>query len=90
MVNLPASNKRAVLESPKDVVEMPLSMMGVGAVLRIKMVGGSESVRRHLGDMGFVEGAELMIVAEMAGSLIVGIHETRVALNRELAQKILV
>ena len=90
MVNLPASNKRAVLESPKDVVEMPLSMMGVGAVLRIKVVGGSESVRRHLGDMGFVEGAEVMIVAEMAGSLIVGIHETRVALNRELAQKILV
>lgn len=90
MVNLPASNKRAILESPKDVVEMPLSMMGVGAVLRIKMVGGSESVRRHLGDMGFVEGAEVMIVAEMAGSLIVGIHEARVALNRELAQKILV
>ena len=90
MVNLPASNKRAILESPKDVVEMPLSMMGVGAVLRIKMLGGSESVRRHLGDMGFVEGAEVMIVAEMAGSLIVGIHETRVALNRELAQKILV
>lgn len=90
MVNLSASNKRAILESPKNVVEMPLSMMGVGAVLRIKMVGGSESVRRHLGDMGFVEGAEVMIVAEMAGSLIVGIHETRVALNRELAQKILV
>lgn len=90
MVNLPASNKRAVLESPKDVVEMPLSMMGVGAVLRIKVVGGSESVRRHLGDMGFIEGAEVTIVAEMAGSLIVGIHETRVALTRELAQKILV
>lgn len=69
---------------------MPLSMMGVGAVLRIKVVGGSESVRRHLGDMGFVEGAEVRIVAEMGGSLIVGIHETRVALNRELAQKILV
>lgn len=90
MANLPASNKRAILESPRDVVEMPLSMMGVGAVLRIKMVGGSESVRRHLGDMGFVEGAEVMIVAEMAGSLIVGIHEARVALNCELAQKILV
>lgn len=47
-------------------------------------------MRRHLGDMGFVEGAEVRIVAEMAGSLIVGIHETRVALNRELARKILV
>ena len=69
---------------------MPLSMMEVGAKFRIKAVGGNDSVRRHLGDMGFVEGVEVMIVAEMAGSLIIGIHETRVALNRELAQKILV
>ena len=69
---------------------MPLSMMGVGAVLRIKMDGGSESVRRHLGDMGFVHGAEVGVAAEVGGSLLVGLHETRVALNRELAQKILV
>ena len=47
-------------------------------------------MRRHLGDMGFVEGAEVTVIAEMAGSLIIGVHETRVALNRELAQKILV
>ena len=67
MVNLPASNKRAILESPKDVVEMPLSMMGVGAVLRIKGVGGSESVRRHLGDMGFGEGAEVRSVGGGGG-----------------------
>lgn len=65
-------------------------MMEVGAKFRVKAVGGSDSVRRHLGDMGFVEGAEVTVVAEMAGSLIIGIHETRVALNRELAQKILV
>ena len=69
---------------------MPLSMMGVGAKLRIKAVGGNASVRRHLGDMGVVEGAEVAVIAEMAGSLIIGVHETRVALNREIAQKILV
>ena len=69
---------------------MPLSMMGVGAVLRIKVVGGSESVRRHRGDVGVGEGGGVLIGGERAGSLIVGIHETRVALNRELAQKILV
>ena len=56
---------------------MPLSMMGVGAKLRIKAVGGNASVRRHLGDMGFVEGAEVTVIAEMAGSLIIGVHETR-------------
>ena len=36
------------------------------------------------------EGAEVTVIAEMAGSLIIGVHETRVALNREIAQKILV
>ena len=69
---------------------MPLSMMGVGAKLRIKAVGGNASVRRHLGDMGFVEGAEVTVIAAVAGSLIIGVHETRVGLNREIAQKILV
>ncbi len=69
---------------------MPLSMMEVGAKLRIKAVGGTPTVRHHLGDMGFVEGAEVTVVAEMAGSLIIGVHETRVALNRDLARKILV
>lgn len=69
---------------------MPLSMMEVGAKFRIKAVGGKDSVRRHLGDMGFVEGAEVTVVAVAGGNLILGIHETRVALNRELAQKILV
>ena len=43
---------------------MPLSMMGVGAKLRIKAVGGNASVRRHLGDMGFVEGAEVTVPIE--------------------------
>ncbi|MGN0852604.1 MAG: ferrous iron transport protein A [Kiritimatiellia bacterium] len=65
-------------------------MMDVGAKFRIKAVRGSDSARRHLGDMGFVEGAEVAIVADMAGSLIVALHGVRVALGRELAQKILV
>lgn len=65
-------------------------MMEIGSKHRIKSVGGNDSIRRHLGDMGFVEGAEVTIVAEVAGSLIIGIHETRVALNRDLARRILV
>ncbi len=69
---------------------MPLSMMEIGSSHLIKTVGGKESVRRHLGDMGFVEGAEVTVVAEAAGSLIIGIHNTRVAVNRDLARRILV
>lgn len=46
---------------------MPLSLMDVGSKFRIRTVGGSASVRRHLGDMGFVEGAEVVVVAEAGG-----------------------
>lgn len=69
---------------------MPLSMMEIGSIHHIKTVGGKEVVRRHLGDLGFVEGAEVTVVAESAGSLIIGIHNTRVALNQDLARRILV
>ncbi|MGN0847590.1 MAG: ferrous iron transport protein A [Kiritimatiellia bacterium] len=69
---------------------MPLSLMDVGSKFRIRTVGGSASVRRHLGDMGFVEGTEVVVVAEAGGSLIVGVHTSRVALSRDLAGKIFV
>ena len=69
---------------------MPLSLMGVGERFRIRTVGGSADVRCHLGDMGFVAGAEIVVVAEVAGSLIVGVQASRVALSRDLAGKILV
>lgn len=69
---------------------MPLSMMEKGRVYRIKALQCDDAVRRHLGDMGFVEGAEVRIISDLAGSLVVGIHETRVALNRDLARRILV
>ena len=69
---------------------MPLSMMKPGAVCRIKGLLGNDEVRRHLADLGFVEGAEVTIVSDLAGSLILGIRETRVALNRDLVRRILV
>ena len=69
---------------------MPLSMMKTGTVCRIKGLLGNDEVRRHLADLGFVEGAEVTIVSDLAGSLILGIRESRVALNRDLARRILV
>ncbi len=69
---------------------MPISFMSVGSRHRIKAVNGSDSVKKHLGDLGFVEGAEVTVVNETAGSLILGIHDSRVAVNRDLAIRILV
>ena len=69
MVNLPASNKRAILESPKDVVEMPLSMMGVGAVLRIKV--GSQKWGWFSVAFQLLVGYVLALNAFQIGSLVV-------------------
>ncbi|MBR1870462.1 MAG: ferrous iron transport protein A [Kiritimatiellae bacterium] len=69
---------------------MPLSMMEVGSKHRICAISGNDSVRKHLGDLGFTEGAEVTIIAAVDGNLVLGIHQSRVAINRDLAMRILV
>ena len=69
---------------------MPLSMMGVGTRHRIKRISGDDAVRKHLGAMGFTEGASVEIVADMGGNLILGVMASRVAVDKALATRILV
>ncbi len=56
----------------------------------IRRVGGNPEVRQHLSDLGFVAGAEVEVVSALAGNLIVNIKESRVAISREMAGKIMV
>ena len=69
---------------------MPLSMMGVGTRRKIKGITGNDVVRRRLGALGFTEGVTVEVVAEAAGCLILGVMGSRVAVDRALAQRILV
>lgn len=69
---------------------MPLSLTGVGTRHRIKSVTGDDAVRKHLGSLGFTEGAEVEVVAEMSGNLIIGVMNSRVAVDKDLARRILV
>lgn len=69
---------------------MPLSMMGVGTRRRIKGVRGNDAVRKHLGSLGFTEGAVVEVVAENGGNLILGVMESRVAIDKSLAMRIFV
>lgn len=65
-------------------------MIGVGQERPILRIGGSERVRVHLENLGFVSGVRVCVVSEIAGNLIVRVKEARVALSRELAMKIIV
>lgn len=69
---------------------MPLTMMRTGEAGTIKRVGGKEEVRRFLESLGFVEGSDVKVVSETGGNVIVNIRESRVAISKEMANKIMV
>lgn len=69
---------------------MPLTMAGIGESKLIKKVGGKEEVRRFLESLGFVMGGKVTVISKLDGNVIVNIKESRVALNKEMASKILI
>ena len=54
------------------------------------MVGGNPEVRSHLEDLGFVAGASVSVVSAISGNLIVRVKESRVAISKEMAGKIMI
>ena len=69
---------------------MPLTMAKTGEVNVIKRVGGREETRRFLENLGFVAGGNVKVVSEIGGSMIVNVKESRVAINKDMANKIMV
>ena len=69
---------------------MPFTMAREGEVTSIKRVGGKEEVRRHLENMGFVPGTDVTVVTVNNGNVIVNVKEARVAISREMANKIMI
>lgn len=69
---------------------MPLTMAKTGREIQIKRIGGKDETKRFLESLGFVIGGLIMIVSEMNGNLIVKIKDSRVAISKEMANKIMV
>ncbi len=69
---------------------MPLSLAAVGEDNIIRRVGGSQEMKKHLEDMGFVVGGTVSVISEISGNLIVNVKDTRVAISREMAGRIMV
>ena len=69
---------------------MPLTMAGAGQQMQIKKIGGKDETRRFLENLGFVIGGWITIVSEMNGNLIVKVKDSRVAISKEMANKIMV
>ena len=69
---------------------MPLALAVPGEENIIKRIGGNAEVRAHLQNLGFVSGAVVKVVSSMGGNLIVNIKNARIAVSKEMAQKILI
>lgn len=69
---------------------MPLTLLKPGEHSTIKRIGGKEDVRRFLESLGFVTGGIITVVNQLNGNVIVNIKESRVAISREMAGKIMV
>lgn len=69
---------------------MPLILADIGTENIIKKIGGSQEVKKHLEDLGFVPGGTVTVVSHIGGNLIVNIKGSRIAVNREMASKIIV
>ncbi len=69
---------------------MPLTLAGSGESHIIRKIGGKPEIRKHLENLGFVIGENVQVVSCLNGSLIVAVKNARIAISREMAQKIIV
>ena len=69
---------------------MPLTLMSPGEDAIIQRIGGKPEVRQHLENLGFVVGGNVSVINTIGGNLIVNVKEARVAISREMTQKIMV
>ena len=69
---------------------MPLTLAAVGEENIIKRIWGKQEVKAHLENLGFVVGGAVTIINAIGGNVIVNVKESRIAISREMAQKIMI
>ena len=74
----------------REMALMPLSMVSEGEQNIIKKVGGKEETRRFLENLGFVSGGVVTVVSKIDGNMIVNVKDSRVAIGKDMANRIMV
>jgi ferrous iron transport protein A len=69
---------------------MPLSLSHSGSLMRVESVHGNDEMRRHLESLGFVGGAEVQVVSQSAGTVVVSVKGARLGLNERTARHVYV
>ena len=69
---------------------MPLTLAEIGEKNIIRKIGGKQEVKAHLVNLGFNVGGVVTVVSASGGSVIVNVKDSRIAVSKEMAQKIMV
>ena len=69
---------------------MPITMANAGDRVIIREITGSDEIRQHLAELGFVMGERVTVVSKMGGNLICAVKDSRVALSQSMAMRVLV
>ena len=69
---------------------MPLTMAKTGETVTIRKISGKDEVRQHLAELGFVVDSDVTVVSEIAGNLILQVKNSRIALDKTMANRIMI
>ena len=69
---------------------LPLTMASQGEMVTIKKIGGKQETKKFLETLGFVVGGTITVVSEINGNMIVNVKDSRVAIGKDMANKIMV
>ena len=69
---------------------MPLTMAKTGETVTIRKITGKDEVRRHLAGLGFVVDGDVTVVTQLSGNLIVQVKDSRIALDKTMANRIMI
>lgn len=69
---------------------LPLTLADAGQEALIQKIGGNPDVKRHLENLGFVVGGTVRVIHAIGGNVIVNVKESRIAISKEMAQKIMI
>lgn len=69
---------------------MPLTMADTGETVTIRKITGKDETRQHLAELGFVVDGDVTVVTQLSGNLIVQVKGSRVALDRSMANRIII
>lgn len=69
---------------------MPLTLAKPGETNYIQKITGKDEVRQRLAELGFVVGASVTVVSELAGNMILQVKESRIALDKTMANRIMI